>query len=109
MCDVITEQLCCCLCPCPGMGWGQVDVMSTQNSCVVACVNVLGWGQVEVLRMQICPVFRARVSGHPLIFFRVYIIPYGMSPFCSLGIINSIYSIHNFIDKVHDRHVARLA
>ena len=48
MCDVITEQLCCCLCPCPGMGWGQVDVMSTQNSCGIVCVNVLGWGQVEV-------------------------------------------------------------
>ena len=48
------------------LGWGQVDVMSTQNSCVVVCVNVLGWGQVEASRMQICPVFRARVSGHLL-------------------------------------------
>ena len=48
------------------LGWGQGDVMSTQNSCVIICDNVLGWGQVEVSRMQICPVFWARVSGRPL-------------------------------------------
>ena len=32
------------------LGWGQVDVRSTQNSCVIVCVNVLGWGQMEVSR-----------------------------------------------------------
>ena len=32
------------------LGWGQVDVMTTQNS--VVCVNVLGWGQTEVLREE---------------------------------------------------------
>ena len=47
------------------LGWGQMDVISTQIGCVVVCVNVLGWGQDEVSRMQICPVFQARVFGRP--------------------------------------------